>query len=105
METKTQERNGPAPASYCQSQHRQNPRVNKSREGGREGEERRSCSRGGEVVDEDAGALGEGEEGVLVEGNVAIVGAPGELLLDDAPDDGLGELLRLAHHLRRRRLH
>lgn len=62
--------------------------------------------RGGEVVDEDAGALAEGEKGVLVEGNIAGVGAAAQLLLHHSPHNRFRQLLRFRHHLRRqRRLH
>jgi hypothetical protein len=54
--------------------------------------------RGGEVVDEDASAFGEGEESVFVNGHVDVWGAVGELILYHPAHDSLGQFLRLRHH-------
>lgn len=48
-------------------------------------------------MDEDAGAFGEGGHGVLVHDTFAGAGHgdPGELVLEQQPHNGLGELLHL----------
>jgi hypothetical protein len=60
-------------------------------------------------VDEDAGALGEGGHGVLIDDDLGpfSAGDVGELVLDQAAHDGLGQLLDFRLHQwgrRRRRL-